>query len=283
MSGGPDFLLSRPSTTKTWNTGHADSGYFHAQMKAEHTRERFSQTFAPLIPAQASIASGFCMGDVLTRWSDLSKRYATFGAMNTTTGNVTVVKSPTYLEVYNCPEDVIVDPLYSRARDPLTYIPIMSFNFSRGSLRWKYVQDLAAVSLRCTMTNVDLDLDSISATGPNFSTGGIITDGIVKTYNECETPYYSPYLMHCASFNFVQNIGVRISVTTPSLNVPGTVLFATGEDFSLGCPIAPVPFALEPTSEAKLRRDLKSNNNNEYSTTVGTPQTSSPQTKATRF
>lgn len=254
ISGAEDFQVARP--TNLWETYEdnttspslpvveAQNGKeeevidVRAQMSivTDQTdmRAAFRKPFETMVPANTTIPTGLQMGEEITSFLQLLRRYCFLES---------VIGSSSSIRPY----DIAVGQI-----DKFHRI-LRTFFFNRGGIRFKsrvkfanstYRAILAIQNTGMTYDNTDLE------TG--LDCGVTMQDSRLCAFVEAEIPYYTKYAMHGWTFPADQESlsSILLSLNdveyTTSGNSTLITYIATSDDFTLGFPAVPVPLQIAP-------------------------------------
>jgi len=203
-------------------------------------RAIFDTPFPSLIPTKVSVKSGISMGEDITSWSELLRRYTLLTSLSGSSG---VAYSNTI-----DPWDIGINKINPMQR------ALRTFHFRRGSFRFKLMstKDSAPWSIKVENMN--------SYTG--FNNDGFNGYHVVKMdsvnssrFVERQVPFYWDYDFHC-SCNFYDASAAAIfderldkPKTRIVANIETAATFAAelycsvGDDWTMGWPVTPVILA----------------------------------------
>jgi len=253
ISGGEDFEVAKPSVL--WS-GYTDGtvlpssvakkkNNFKAQSGASDVnstidmRAMFKKSFETLVPAKTTIPVEIHMGEKIDSWITLLKRYSYWYTATLTTsadGN------------HYCPyffDNVGQLDKFSRI--------LRSFNFLRGSYR---IKALWSGTNRVTMYMSNWNQNDIpeDPAMKAVDEGITIIDTNQTRWLEAEVPYYCKYAMiHPTAEAEIETLPqFRIGLLfEESLLGTAKLFLSAGDDFSIGCPLPPVPIGYYTSSKKK--------------------------------
>jgi len=231
--------LSKSDMFANYGKGEITPG-LRSQMETDLTdtsdmRAHFRKPFPSLVPTSSKVTVRCEMGEEVTSWPELMKRYHYYNVAN---GQQTFILSPwTYRNGVHA---------IDRVR--------RSFLFSRGSIRWKGVPILIPQTFMVQVTNTDsgdpVTVDSSS------DEGMLIQRSDTNPVFEWETPYYVPYIMMPNTGTLVDT-GHQASeiIMTPDNSAPQypnvNYYMSVGDDFLYGVPCAPIQL----TSQSMIKQE----------------------------
>jgi len=232
-------LIPLSASAPTSSTPSKDK-HFEMQMdeltNSTDLRAAFRKPFAPLVPATGKINAGATMGEIVTSWPTLMKRYSFF---KENTGTQIVTIQP-YI-----PNNTVTR--WNRVRK--------SFLFQRGSVRVKIVLNKLsnpnAPLLTVNFNSNALDPDTYTT----FADQGCnITLSQHNLITEFQLPYYTPYLMMpvvdpLVTLSDIFGETQFIDVTASGATVDAEIFLSVGDDGTYGCPCAPPPLLYTPPAK----------------------------------
>jgi len=260
MAGASDFRVARPTSRlmnantftakkQPWypTTGVSTKEkrfYSEMQTTTHFPRELFKTEFKAIIPASATIIEGINMGEEITRWTQLFKRYTCYYSNST---------APANSEFYIAVNTLVTGGRSSSsenyvtlsARDDAFACFIQSFLFWRGSFRLKFLPLYSVSPGSLRVFNSHEDMASSTLIASPFE-GATFSDTITRLPLEIEIPFYFPYVLSGTSFpnevgsdnyHFETHYGVRYDWYSVSGNtITMDIYQALGDDFSIGYP-----------------------------------------------
>jgi len=279
MSGASDFRVARPtsrsmnantSTLKKqpWYPTLPFEKKFYSEMSTSphFPREIFKTEFKSLIPAKATMIEGINMGEEITRWTQLFKRYSAYYSNSLAPANsefaiaVNTIVTGGRLATENF--------VTNSNKDDAFPCFMNSFLFWRGSMRLKFLPLYSAQAGSLRVFNNHDGMVSSTITASPFE-GATYGDTITRLPVEVEIPFYFPYVMTGTSlpiepgtqnYHFETHYGVRYDWYSPTGNqITMDIYQAVGDDFSIGYPSSVPGWVMTYTAPTSTP---KSSNNN---------------------
>jgi hypothetical protein len=284
-SGGPDFRVARPTPCPDLDDAttapiikipdskkenkitigkkpeEKDKKKLVAQSGENQTslinmRLRFQKPFPTLIPSMVGIHNGVLMGEEVTSWTELFKRYTFFDSWT--------FNAPTATKDVSLFTSYAIGSIYAIQRF------LRTFHYSRGSVRymfkWRHTATTGYYGFTLELRNI---VNPSTLTENTVSYG---MQGIYVTYfpnngtsmnNATPTvqiPFYNNFDMVCAAkFSNEQDYlpyvhaAITSSDNTTAVDHTFDIMVALGDDFTVGFPVSPVRLS-QPT--------FKTDNNN---------------------
>lgn len=282
VSGGPDFRVACPAplwddfedgTEFGVSSGRTGTGKRHSFMSerskaqsaspsapssanqegidlSQNVRALFEKQFPSLIESKILVQKDVTMGESVTSWNQLMKRYAWMEAGTFTPGQDHFDLEPLAVEIN-------MMSIFSRIR--------RTFHYVRGSwrLKWHVFSTTTAYSSCAMYAFNDLFNAAYNGDNPNFGASGIeYCRSDLKPWLEVQSPYYNYVDMNCSAVfarEQYNKSATRLDATptqgAAAVPMSFQIWVAAGDDLSLGWPCQPVSLVL--TTLSKQKEDTK--------------------------
>lgn len=218
-------------------------------------RAIFEKPFPTLVPTTVTVRKDLTMGEEITSWQELARRYTRIEETEPSVANAYLIQR----------DDFLIDQTLAQAQ--FWQRINRTFHYRRGSLRYKVHAVRWDTSITAHLNMIarnDSNEDGLRMDLGYGAEGACTSDTQIKSFLEFQLPFYLDMEMACST-NYPEEIvnypKMWTYVSPKQTNVAGPWAFiyevwiSVGDDWTWGWPSVPMPFGVAPAKPKKHEED----------------------------